>query len=106
MQYMAVYILQCSDGSYYVGVTNDIERRFWEHQNGLNPKSYTFKKRPVQLMFVEYFQDAAQAIEFEKQVKGWRRAKKEALIKREWDKLPELSRNYQSRSSDSDVASY
>ncbi|MEJ6981605.1 GIY-YIG nuclease family protein [Pedobacter sp. P351] len=89
--------LQCSDGSYYVGVTNDVERRLWEHQNGLDPKSYTFKKRPVQLMFVEYFQDATQAIEFEKQIKGWRRAKKEALIKREWDKLPELSVSYQSR---------
>ena len=92
---MAVYILKCSDNSYYVGVSNDVDRRLWEHQSGLNVKCYTFKRRPVELVFCEYFQNASDAIEFEKQIKGWRRAKKEALINREWEKLPELSVSYQ-----------
>jgi putative endonuclease len=95
MQYMAVYILLCTDNSYYIGVTNDLERRVWEHENGYNSKAYTFKRRPVKLVFYEYFPNASQAIEFEKQIKGWRREKKEALIKREWEKLPELSISYQ-----------
>jgi putative endonuclease len=86
--------LKCSDGSYYVGVTNDLDRRLWEHQTGFHPKSYTFKKRPVVLAFYEHFQNAESAIEFEKQVKGWRREKKEALINGEWEKLPGLSQSY------------
>ena len=94
MCHMTVYILRCSDGSYYVGVTNDIDRRVWEHRTGADSKSYTFRRRPVTLVFVEHFPDAVQAIEFEKQVKGWRREKKEALINRQWEKLPELSMNY------------
>jgi len=94
---MSVYILKCSDGSYYVGVTNDIDRRVCEHQNGINPKCYTFKRRPVKLMFVEHFKDATDAIAFEKQIKGWRREKKEALINRDWDILPQLSISYSKR---------
>ncbi len=89
-----VYILECNDKSYYVGVTNDIDRRFAEHQYGNNLKSYTFKRRPLKLVFVEEFHDINQAIAFEKQIKKWRRAKKEALIKRDWDGLKQLSRRY------------
>ena len=86
-----VYILRCNDGSYYTGITNDLERRFDEHQSGLNTECYTYKRRPLKLVFHERFPDVNQAIEFEKQVKGWRRAKKEALINRDWHLLPELS---------------
>lgn len=75
-----VYILRCSDGSFYVGVTNDIDRRFAEHQDGYNPTSYTHGRRPVELMLVEWFQHIDQAIDREKQLKGWSRKKKEALI--------------------------
>ncbi|MBR10568.1 MAG: hypothetical protein CMP48_23155 [Rickettsiales bacterium] len=89
-----VYILECSDKSYYVGVTNDIEHRLWEHHSGYNSKSYTFSRRPVKLVFQEHFRDINHAISFEKQIKGWRRAKKEALIKGNWDLLPELSKRY------------
>ena len=89
-----VYILRCSDNSYYVGVTSDINRRFEEHQNGINKKSYMYRSRLLKLVFEEHFHDVNQAIQFEKQIKGWRRARKEVLIKREWDKLPELSINY------------
>jgi len=86
-----VYILLCSDNSYYTGVTNDMERRLYEHENALNPGSYTCKRRPVKLVFQEDFSNINQAIAFEKQVKGWNRAKKEAIIRGEWDLLPELS---------------
>ena len=89
-----VYILRCSDGSYYVGVTNDIVFRVAQHIEGLNRRAYTFSRRPVELVFQEHFHDVNQAIAFEKQVKGWRREKKEALIRREWDRLPELSKAY------------
>jgi len=86
-----VYILLCSDNSYYTGITNDLERRLYEHETGLNPGSYTSKRRPLKLVFHERFPDAIQAIAFEKQIKGWNRAKKEALINGRWDLLPELS---------------
>src|SRR5690606_40472044 len=75
-----VYILQCKDGSYYTGVTNDIDRRLWEHQEGINNECYTYRRRPVKLVYVENFNDVNQAIAFEKQIKGWSRKKKEALI--------------------------
>lgn len=91
MYYYFVYILKCSDNSYYTGITNDLDRRLWEHQTGIN-KGYTHNRRPVQLVFNTDFNDVNQAIAFEKQVKGWRREKKEALINNEWEKLPELSK--------------
>jgi putative endonuclease len=87
-----VYILLCSDNSYYTGVTNDLERRMHEHEHGVNPGCYTCKRRPLKLVFHERFTDITQAIDFEKQVKGWSRKKKEAIIKDDWDLLPELSK--------------
>jgi putative endonuclease len=87
-----VYILLCTDNSYYVGVTNDMDRRLHEHENGLNPGSYAHKRRPVKLVFCERFTEVEQAIAFEKQLKGWNRKKKEAVINGNWDLLPELSK--------------
>ena len=92
-----VYILECSDSAYYTGVTNDLEIRLMQHQEGVNEKAFTFKRRPVKLVFHERFTDINMAIAFEKQVKGWRREKKLALINGEWDKLPELSAAYSKR---------
>ena len=89
-----VYILICDDNSYYTGVTNDLERRMYEHDNGVNPNCYTCKKRPLKLVFHERFPDITQAIAFEKQVKGWNRKKKGALINGDWGRLPELSKRY------------
>jgi putative endonuclease len=86
-----VYVLKCSDNSYYTGVTNNLEKRFSEHEEGHNPKSYTFSRRPLGLMFFETFNNPTDAIAFEKKVKGWSRKKKEALIERNWDKLKQLS---------------
>ena len=89
---MFVYILKCYDGSYYTGVTNDLESRFNEHQHGATPGCYTFKRRPVKLVFYEEFQNATMAIEFETRIKKWTRRKKEALIKGQWDKLKEYAK--------------
>jgi putative endonuclease len=94
MKHYTVYILQCADDSYYVGVTNDIDTRIVQHNDGVNRKAYTYSRRPVKVVFQEHFNDINQAIGFEKQVKGSRREKKEALINREWEKLPDLSKAY------------
>jgi putative endonuclease len=94
MKQYFVYILLCSDNSYYTGVTNNLERRLYEHESGHDPKSYTFKRRPLKLVFQEIFNDINQAIAFEKQVKGWKRSKKEAIINGDWHLLPELSKRH------------
>ncbi|MBN3580934.1 GIY-YIG nuclease family protein [Algoriphagus aestuarii] len=87
-----VYILKCADSSYYTGVTNNIERRFAEHQDGIDPLSYTYYRRPLELVFLQDFQQINEAISFEKQFKKWSRTKKEALIKGNWEQLKDLSK--------------
>lgn len=87
-----VYILLCSDNSYYIGVTNNIEERVLQHQNGVNSSAYTYNKRPVHLIYSEAFIDVKQAIEREKQLKRWSRAKKEALLNNDIVKLKLLSK--------------
>lgn len=62
-----------------------------EHQDGLDPFSYTYYRRPVELVFLQEFQEIKEAIDFEKQLKKWSRAKKEALIRRNWEQLKVLS---------------
>ncbi|MCO4292078.1 GIY-YIG nuclease family protein [Solitalea sp. MAHUQ-68] len=109
MKLMYVYILLCSDGSYYTGVTNDVDNRLLEHNEGGDKRSYTFSRRPVQLVFWEVFQTPMAAIEFEKQVKGWSRKKKEAIINGRWEDLKGLSEcknssHYVLRSSPFDFA--
>ena len=81
--------MKCSDDSYYTGVTNNLEKRINEHQSGII-KGYTSSRLPVKLVFSERFSDINQAINFEKQIKGWSRRKKEALINRDFDLLIEL----------------
>ena len=88
------YILECADSSFYAGVSNDVERRVAEHNEGLNKKAYTYKRRPVKLVYQESFTDPNYAISIEKQIKGWGRKKKIALINGEWDRLPALSKRY------------
>lgn len=86
-----VYILQCSDNLTYTGVTNNISRRFEEHQNGLNKNCFTFKRRPLKLIFHQEFNDIEQAIFFEKKIKKWSAKKKYALANGEFDLLQILS---------------
>ncbi len=88
-----VYIVQCADGLYYTGITNDLERRLWEHNSGYNDTCFTFKRRPVKLMYEERFTDINNAIAWEKQIKGWSRKKKEALFIRNWDEIKILSKS-------------
>ena len=76
-----VYILGCSDNSYYVGMTDNMEKRLGEHHDGRFSSCYTFKRRPVELLHVEPYPDALQAGAREKQLKRWSRVKKAALIK-------------------------
>lgn len=78
-----VYILRCCDGSYYIGVTNDIDRRFAEHRNGIDPTCYTFGRRLVTLVYTAWFTDIWKAIAWEKHIKRWSRKKKGALIRGE-----------------------
>jgi putative endonuclease len=89
-----VYILKCSDDSYYTGFTNNLDRRMLEHSEGKNKDCYTFDKRPIELVWFETFNDVLNAIAIEKQIKGWTRVKKETLIKEDWDKLVLCSKNY------------
>jgi putative endonuclease len=86
-----VYILECSDHSYYVGFTSKLEYRVWQHQTGFFPKCYTYNRRPVVLVYSLEFYRAMPGIRFEKQVKGWSRKKKEALIKGDLDLLKILA---------------
>lgn len=91
MKLYYVYILKCSDNLLYVGITNNIERRFEEHQEGLNKSCFTFKRRPLKLIFNQEFNDVKQAIYFEKKIKKWSSKKKLALAKGNFDMLILLS---------------
>ncbi|WP_405369447.1 GIY-YIG nuclease family protein [Nonlabens sp. Asnod2-A12] len=66
-----IYLLESNDRLLYTGMTNNIQRRFNEHQKGLNPRSFTFKRRPVELLFHEQFNDVFQAYHFEARIKKW-----------------------------------
>ena len=87
-----VYIVKCADQSYYTGITNNIERRLYDHNHGINPNCYTHKRRPVKLMFVQDFSNPKDAITAEKQIKSWSRKKKEALFHGDWNKIHDLAK--------------
>ena len=86
-----VYILQCSDGTFYVGSTVDLEARLWQHENGLGA-NYTRIRRPVRLVFSQEFDRIDQAFALEKQIQNWSHAKRLALIEGRFDDLKALSR--------------
>jgi len=88
-----MYILMCSNGAYYTGSTKDLELRIQQHQSG-NGANFTKKHLPVELVYFEEFQRIDDAFYREKQVQGWSRKKKEALINGEHSKLPLLSKNH------------
>ena len=85
-----VYMLRCSDGSYYVGHTNDLEHGLAAHERGAT-EGYTLSRRPVGLVFSDQLSTRLEAFHRERQIKGWSRARKEALTKGGWDGLVELS---------------
>jgi putative endonuclease len=87
-----VYMVRCNDSSYYIGVTNDLERRLSEHKTGRDHKSYTSSRLPIALVYSAEFSDVRDAIDWEKHIKRWSRAKKEVLISGEREKLIPLSK--------------
>ena len=95
-----LYMLKCRDGSYYVGHTDNLEKRLGEHVEGTSC-DYTARRRPVTLVFLDEFLSREEALEREQQLKGWSRRKKEALIARDWDRLRTLAKRYGTGSRES-----
>lgn len=89
----AVYMLRCVDNSYYVGCTKhgNIDHRLDQHNGGFGGE-YTAKRRPVELVWAEVFARYTDAFDAERWIKGWSRAKKEALIQSDWDAVRQLSK--------------
>ena len=87
-----VYILECNDKTYYTGVTSNLTQRVFEHTSGKYRDSYTYSRRPLELVFYCEFSYVGIAIDKEKQIKKWSRSKKEALINGNYDKLPNLAK--------------
>lgn len=81
-----VYILKCNDNSYYIGQTDDLEKRISEYKSGDNPAigKYVLDRLPVELVFYEQFETRIEAIQAERKLKGWSRIKKDTLIKGGW----------------------
>ena len=86
-----VYILLCNDGSYYTGSTQNMELRLWQHEHGEGAR-YTQTRLPIKLVFVDEYDHVDEAFRREKQIQGWSRKKKEALISGAFNLLPELSK--------------
>jgi predicted GIY-YIG superfamily endonuclease len=87
-----VYILRCADGTYYTGHTDDLDARMAQHSDGV-ASAYTSKRRPLELLWATDCQSRAAAFDLERRLHGWSRAKKEALMRGDYDALPALSRN-------------
>ncbi|WP_405607748.1 GIY-YIG nuclease family protein [Polaribacter sp. Asnod1-A03] len=85
-----LYILLCSDGTYYTGSTRYLEKRFSEHQSSMGA-NYTKTRLPVKLVFEKSFLNIADAFYYEKKIKKWSHAKKKAMIENNWELLPILS---------------
>lgn len=88
------YILQCANGQYYIGSTDNIEMRMKEHETGQDGALFSKAHRPVKCVFMQEFATREEAYAREKQLKGWSRAKKEALINGDYNQLSKLSKNH------------
>ena len=88
------YLLRCNDGSYYAGHTDDIDQRIAQHQSGALG-GYKARRRPVTLVWSDSFMTRDEAFAAERKIKGWSRAKKEALIAGDWALISMLARNRQ-----------
>ena len=88
-----VYMLHCSDGHYYSGHTDNLEKRIAEHSMGTIPGCYTFNRRPLSVVFSQEFPTREEALTSEQQIKGWSRKKKEALICGDWAEISRLARS-------------
>ncbi len=86
-----VYLLRCADGSYYCGHTDNLDARLQQHEAG--NVGYTATRKPVHLVWQDEFEKREEAIAFEQKIKGWTRAKKEALIAGDWNRISELAKS-------------
>ena len=86
----AIYILKCSDGTYYTGLTKDLEGRIHGHERGTQSESYTYSRRPVKLVWSITTESYQEAFIWEHKIKGWSRAKKEALIRGDIEGIHEI----------------
>jgi len=91
-----VYILHCADGNYYTGHTDNLEKRIDEHTTGAIDSCYTFKRRPLDLVFSQEFTTREEALASEQQIKGWSRKKKEAMIRGDWAEVSRLAKSTKS----------
>jgi putative endonuclease len=96
-----MYILQCADGSFYTGHTDDLDQRIWQHDEAMFPDCYTADKRPLSLFYAEECQTREDAKRREYQVKNWSRAKKMALAKQDWPALNHFAKPPHERPSTS-----
>jgi predicted GIY-YIG superfamily endonuclease len=94
-----VYILRCAGASYYVGQTDCLEQRLEQHAEG--QIGYTATRKPVELNWSGEFETREAAIAFERQIKGWSRAKKEALMRGDWSQVQQLARSKSGQASTS-----
>lgn len=96
MKSFFVYILKCSDGSYYIGHTDNIDQRIADHHSKLID-GYTASRLPAHIVFLQDFQTRDEAFNAERQIKGWSRKKKEALIKEDWKEVSRLAIGYKKK---------
>lgn len=87
-----VYMLRCCDQSFYIGHTDNLEARIAQHAQGAFISCYTYKRRPVALVFSEEFPSRIEALQMERKIKGWNRAKKTALIRGDWREISRIAR--------------
>ena len=87
-----VYVLRCSDDSFYTGHTDCMEQRLEQHHAGVIASCYTFNRRPVELVYLQGFCSREEALAAERQIKGWSRAKKQAHIRQDWPEISRLAR--------------
>ncbi len=92
MKFYYVYMLLCADGTYYTGVSSNVEKRLAEHAEGLDQASYTARRRPVKLVYTQEFQWVQEAIEWEKRLKKWSSKKKAALLHENWSEIQILAK--------------
>jgi putative endonuclease len=92
------YILRCADARYYTGHTDNLEQRIAQHQTG-GFCDFTYRRRPVELVWSQEFPSRIEALEAERRIKPWSRAKKEALIRGDWAALSYFARPPKERPS-------
>ena len=88
-----MYILECSDNSFYIGHTDDIDKRVFEHMQG-QVSGYTKTRLPIKVVYTQSFGTRYEAIAAEQQIKKWTRKKKKALIEEDWETIKKLSKGY------------